>query len=154
MKLKEISETEFNNLPESKKIFCHEVEFSHKFALLSANDNIEPILLCWRSDFVKPQIIDNELTPFLWFGIDQQVLAINKVNGRIALQLLLATNLLELIVADDSVILRTELEIYSFSLDGTIQMIHHLPEISESIEFDANVLKVNLIDGQSINIKF
>lgn len=153
MKLREISEEEFDNLPESKKILCHEIEYSHKYAFLSANHSVEPVLLCWRSEIVKPEIIDNEQSPLLWFGIDQQILALNKSDGRVALALLLPSNLLELRIIKNSVVLRTEFEIYSFNLSGLVQMIYNLPEISESIQIYSHVLRVTMIDGQSMDLQ-
>lgn len=152
MKLTEISKEEFDNLPVSKKILCSE-EYPRKFAVLSIKDNLESIALCWQSEFVKPQIIDDNATPLLWFGIDQQIIAINKHNGKLALMLKLETNLFQIIMSENSVVLRTELEIFSFSLSGIIQFVHSLPEISESISIKNSTATVSLIDGESITLK-
>lgn len=152
MKLTEITKEEFENLPAAKKILCSE-EHPHKFAVLLIKDNLEFVALCWHSELVKPQIIDISATPLLWFGIDQQIVAINKHNGKLALTLKLETNLLQIIMTENSVVLRTELEILSFSLSGIIQFVHTLPEISESISIENSTATVYLIDGESIDLE-
>lgn len=153
MKLKEISEEEFDQLPDSEKILCKEIEYAHKFAYLFVNDKTKPILLCWRSDLTEPQILDDRDSPLLWFGVDEQLLAMNKLSGRVVITLTLASSLLELSTVKDTIILRTEFEIYSFSLNGLIQAVYSLPEISESMIASSNMLRVNLIDGQSLNLQ-
>lgn len=153
MKLKEISEEEFDKLPDSEKLLCKEIEYAHKFAYLFVNDKAKPILLCWRSNLIEPQILDSQNTSLLWFGVDEQLLALNKSNGKIAIALTLPSSLLELSMVKDTILLRTEFEIYSFSLDGLIQAVYSLPEISDSMIASSNILRVNLIDGQSLNLQ-
>jgi hypothetical protein len=154
MKLVEIPKEEFDNIPQSKKLLCDQIECSHKFAYLFVKDDLEPILLCWQSDLIKPKIINDEGNPLIWFGIDRQIIAIDKLDGKITLLAKLETPLLEILEFNHTVFLRTELEIYSFSKSGGFQAIYSLPEISESIKLVANSIKVNLIDGQIIDIPF
>ncbi len=154
MKLTEITKEAFDNIPQSKKLLCDQIECSHKFAYLSVKDDLEPILLCWQSDSIKPEIIDNERNPLIWFGIDQQIIAIDKLNGRIMLLAKLETFLLQIFEFNDTVFLRTELEIYSFSGSGSFQAVYSLPEISEAMRIVAGKVKVNLMDGQVIDIPF
>ncbi len=151
MKLLEITKEEFDKLPLIRKLLCNE-EHPHKFALLFVADSLEPVTLCWHSELVKPQIINNDSTPLLWFGIDQQVIAINKKSGKLTVMVKLETNLLEMIVTENSVILRTELEILSFNLSGINQSLHYLPEISESINIKNSTATVSLIDGDKISL--
>jgi hypothetical protein len=151
MRLKEISREEFNSLLDSKKLLCNE-EFPRKFAFLQTESNATLLALCWQSELVKPQIINNDQSSLFWFGVDQQLLAINKLNGKIILALTLPTNVCDLLIVKDSIVLRTESELYSFSLSGTIQMIYNFPEISESIEVNSNAVKVTLIDGQILSL--
>jgi hypothetical protein len=154
MKLTEIAKEVFDDIPQSKKLLCDQIECSHKFAYLSVKDDLEPILLCWQSDLIKPEIIDNESNPLIWFGIDQQIIAIDKLDGKIILLAKLETPLLQIFEFDDTVFLRTELEIYSFSGSGGFQAIYSLPEISKAIIIKNNEVKISLIDGQIIDIPF
>lgn len=151
MKLLEITESEFDSLPQSKKILCNDIEYSHKFAYLTVNDDIEPLVLCWQSEIVKPQITEKD--NLVWFGIDQQIIAVNKLDGSIVLLLKLFSNLLEIIISESFIILRAELEIYRFNLAGIIEAVYYLPEISESIKVGANVIEITLIDEQVIKFK-
>jgi hypothetical protein len=117
---------------------CDQIEYSHKFAYLSVKDDLEPILLCWQSDLIRPEIIDNERNPLVWFGIDRQIIAIDKLNGRVVLLAKLETRLLQIFEFNDTVFLRTELEIYSFSGSGGFQAIYSLPKISALKPDDAS----------------
>jgi hypothetical protein len=152
MKLTEITKEVFDNIPQSKKLLCDQIECSHKFAYLSVKDDLEPILLCWQSESIKPEIIDDKRNPLIWFGIDQQIIAIDKLDGKIILLAKLETPLLQIFEFNDTVFLRTELEIYSFSGSGGFQAIYNLPEISESIKVEADKVKIILIDGQQFEI--
>ncbi len=139
-------------MPFSVKLL-EQSKFPRKFALLTVNESAEPIALCWSSEAVEPQIVLNDWTLLLWFGIDQQVVAFDKNSGKIKLALSLISNLLEMIVTEKSFILRNELEIYSFSLDGFLQNFHYLPEISESILINDVTASVTLIDGETLSLR-
>jgi hypothetical protein len=154
VKLTEITKEAFDNIPQSKKLLCDQIECSHKFAYLAVKDDLEPILLCWQSDLIKPEIIDNERNPLIWFGIDQQIIAIDKLDGKIILLAKLETPLLQIFEFNRTVFLRTELEIYSFSKSGGFQAVYSLPEISEAIIIKNNGIKIGLMDGQIIDIPF
>ena len=152
MKIKEITQEEFNQLPSSKKMLCIE-EYPRRFALLQLNNDFDSLALCWQSNLVKPQIIDDARTPLFWFGIDQQLLALSKLNGKVILNLTLPSNLLELSLIKNSVVSRTELEIYSFSLNGFIQLTYNLPDITESLKIDSESVKVRLINGETLSLE-
>jgi hypothetical protein len=152
MRLEEISKEEYEKLPFSVKLL-EQSEFPRKFALLTVNEFTEPIALCWSSESVKPQIVLNDWTPLLWCGIDQQIVAFDKNTGKIKLTLSLTSNLLEIIMTENSIILRNELEIYSFSLDGFLQNFHYLPEVSESIIINDATASVTLIDGETLSLR-
>lgn len=151
MKLKKISENEFNDFPNSNKLICN-AEYPKNFATLTLDDNSVSIGLCWESEIVQPQIINNDESLLLWFGIDQQLFGIRKNNLKIIVAQNLNSNLLELKKIKDLILVRCEMEIICFNTQGYLIHLESLPEISESFTVQENKILINLIDGNHLNL--
>lgn len=149
--IKEITEKEFDKLPDAEKVLCFESEVAHKFVLLFSEYRDYSLALCWRSSLLQPSLTTKN--NLFWLGIDQQLLVIAENNFRIILNITLDSNLLELLETADLVIVRTELELYIFNRDARLQNFVYLPEVSESIVINSNILKVILTDGNNITLK-
>ena len=148
MQLKELTKDEFNNLTDLNKILCN-VEYPRRFALLTTAEYTESFGICWESDIIQPQIIDDEESPFLWLGVDRQIIAVKKDKPKISVAMKLQSNLLELKKIKDLILCRCELEIICFSIYGFLTYFQNLPEISESFIVKSNKITINLIDENS-----
>lgn len=87
-----------------------------------------------------------------WIGIDQQLVAADLKQGKIAVTLPLTSNVAQILSTSDFTIVLTELEILLFNSDRTIRGIKGLPNIGTEIALQQTNLVIHLLDGEQLNL--
>ncbi len=100
MKLRTISEQEFNSYEGCRQIIAE--EHARKFAALDLDGTLGSYGLGWNSsEIIEPEL---ELSPdelTAWVGVNQYLAAIDLATGRIRVAVKLHSNLLEIIAGDN-----------------------------------------------------
>lgn len=148
MKLRSISEQEFNQIEG-----CHQIiaqEYARKFAVLDLGD-VGSYGLGWNSsEIIEPEL---ELSPdgmTAWVGVNQYLVAIDMPTGRIRVSVKLHSNLLEIIAVERMTAARAETEILLFNPDFSIFVDEGFPDITEEISIVGDKLEIRFLEGYSL----
>ena len=151
MKLRSISEQEFNSYEGCRQIIAE--EHARQFAALDLGGNLGSYVLGWNSSkIIEPEL---ELSPdgiTAWIGINQYVAAINLSTGHICVAVKFHTNILEIIALERLTAVRAETEVLLFNPDCTIFFNEGFPDITEEISFVDNKLEIRFLEEYSLMV--
>ncbi len=148
MKLRTISEQEFNSYDGSRQVIAD--EHPRKFAALDLGESLGCYGLGWNSEFIDPEVVLSADEQTVWVGVDQYLAAIALASGRIRVALKLHTNLLEIIALERLTAVRAETEILLFNPDFSIFIDEGFPDITEEISIVDDKLEVRFMEGYSL----
>ena len=151
MKLRSISEQEFNSSEGCRQIIAE--EYARQFAALDLGDTLGSYVLGWNSSkIIEPEL---ELSPdgiTAWIGVNQYLAAINLSNGRICVAVKFHTNILEIIALERLTAVRAETEVLLFNPDCTIFFNECFSDITEELSFVNNKLEIRFLEEYSLMV--
>lgn len=151
MKLRTISEQEFNSYEGCRQIITE--EHARQFAALDLGGPLGSYGLGWNSsEIIEPEL---ELSPdelTAWVGVNQYLAAIDLATGRIRVAVKLHSNLLEIIAVERLTVVRAETEVLLFNPDFSIFFNEGFPNVTEEITIVNDKLEIHFLDGQSLTL--
>ena len=148
MKLKSISESEFQQLDGSRQVIAD--EHPRRFAALDLDDIQRIYGFAWNSELIEPEIALSADGQIAWVGVDQYLTAIEIATGRIHIALKLHTNLLQILAMERITAILAETEILLFNSDFSIFLTKSFPDITEKISIEGDKLKICFLEGNSL----
>lgn len=147
MKIHNIDESQFHQIASIQQIISH--AHARRFASINL-ENLGECGLSWRSDLIEPivMLLPNQSTA--WIGIDQQLVAVDLTQGRIAVTLPLISSVVQILPLSSVTVVLTELEVFIFNFDNSIRCIKGLPDIGDEISVQGTDLIIGLLDGDAL----
>jgi len=147
MKIQSIDESQFKQIEGIRQIIVH--DHARKFASI-ALDNLETFGLSWSSDLIEPIIMLSPDHSTAWIGVDQQLVALDLMQGRVSVALPLSSNIVQILTSTSLTAVLTELELLLFNSDRSIRCLKGLPDIGSEILLQDTNLRVHLLEGSSL----
>jgi hypothetical protein len=147
MKIHNIDESQFHQIASIQQIITH--EHARRFAAINL-DNLGECGLSWRSDLIEPMVMLSPNHYTAWIGIDQQLVAVDLIQGRIAVTLPLTSNVVQILPLSFVTVVLTELEVFIFNSDNSIRSIKGLPDIGSEISVQDTDLIIYLLEGDAL----
>lgn len=147
MKIHYIDEYKFQQIEGIRQIIVH--DHARRFASINL-DNLGECGLSWRSDLIEPMLMLSPDNSTAWIGVDQQLVAVDLKQGRIAVALPLISSVIQILTLSDLTVVLTELEVVLFNLDGSIRCVKGLPDIGSEISVQGTSLIISLLEGDSL----
>ena len=148
MKLNPIAESEFINIVPSRRIIAHDCP--SKFAAFDLGS--QRYGLSWRSDIISPIVKLSPDGKTVWIGIDQQLAAVNLENGRVMVALPFTTYIVDLLTAESTTAVLTELELLLFNPGGAIRFSEELPDQGAGMSLVGDNLEIEMIEGEILTV--
>lgn len=149
MKLRTISESDFNQIDGCRQIIAE--EHARRFAALDLGGTLRCYGLAWNSsEFIEPEL---ELSPdglTAWIGVNQYLVAIDVLSGRIHVALKLYTNLLKILVVERLTAVLAETEVLILNPDFSILSNEGFPDITEDISIVGDKLEIRFLEGYTL----
>ena len=144
MKVKRISEQEFNQIDG-----CHQIiaeEYARQFATLKLSNNVYG--LAWNSgELIEPEVVLLPDGQAAWVGVNQYLVVIEVETGHVRVSMKLLSNILEIIAVERLVAVRAEIEILLFKQDFSILFDECFPDITEKISIINDKLSIQFLEG-------
>lgn len=86
----------------------------------------------------------------VWMGVDQQLVAMDLKDDRVAIALPLSSNLVQIMMLPLVTVVLTELEVLIFNADRSLRCVKGLPEIGTHLLQQGTTLMIQLLDGNSL----
>lgn len=146
-----ISEREFNEYDQGRKLFAH--DNARRFACLELSGSTQPVVFNWRSDIVEPSVIVDECSGTTWVGVDDRLAAIAK-DGRIVVSLALTSQLLTVELRSGKAVAICELQAIVVNSDGSIDATFDFPDAVDDFSIAQNTLSASFMDGTTCEFNF
>lgn len=145
MKIYNVPESHFNALNGPWQLIAH--DHAHRFAVLELRERGTAFGLSWRSDTIEPVVEASGDGSAVWVGVDQHLAVIETRSERICLSLPLNSNLLQLAIKENVVVVLTEGEVILFNVDFSIRFIKGLPDLPDTVSIEDQRVTIRLVDG-------
>ena len=150
MKIKNISESEFNKIEGIRQIIFH--DYSHRFAILELGEKLGYYGLSWRSPPLEPILQISSENQTVWIGVDRQLVSICLQTGRLLVALPLTTYIVQILIVERVTAVLTEEEILLFNPGGSIRFSEDLPDQGIGMSVVGENLVIKMLDGDSLTI--
>lgn len=147
MKINYIDELQFKQIDSIRQIIAH--DHPRRFASIKLG-NLGECGLSWRSDLIDPMVMLSPDRSTAWIGVDQQLVAVDLKQGRIAVTLPLISSVLQILTLSNLTVVLTELEVMLFNLDGSIRCVKGLPDTGSEISVQGTSLIIGLLERESL----
>lgn len=144
MNINNIDESQFQKIDSIRKIIVH--DNARRFASINLR-NLGKCGLSWRSDLIEPMVMFSPDESTVWIGVDQQLVALDLNQGKISVALPLNSSVVQILALSLITVVLTELEVFLFNLDNSIQCVKGLPDIGSEIFIQGKDLIICLLDG-------
>jgi hypothetical protein len=146
MDIQTIDQTQFQTIEQIRRIITH--DYPRKFATI-AFEGLQPVGMSWRSECVEPIVVRSLEQGVVWIGVDQQLVAMDLSEDRVAIALPLSSNLVQIITLSMLTVVLTELEVLVFNADRSLRCMKGLPDIGTDVWLQGTTLTIQLLDGSS-----
>lgn len=150
MEIKQISESDFNQIESIRQIVAH--DYSHQFAQLDLGEHLGIYGLSWRSQLVDPIVKQDKQNNTIWVGVDLQLSALNLKTGRLVVAIPLTAYIVEILIMDEVTVAITENEVLIFNPGGALRDRCGLPDIPEDISVVDTNLVITTLSGDCVSI--
>ena len=150
MELRKISRSEYLQIPYRSRLIDAD-EFTHSYAAIHLTGVDEIFGVCWHSTTIDPSIV--EVGDILWFGIDQNIVALDQRHGRLRFALHLATPLLSITRVARGVVLLSQVEAIIINDDFSIHALLDFPDIADKFTVTSSGAVVELLDGRQLEFE-